>query len=133
MQGNRRVPQEEDICVRRSYAYYSNVDAAFLVSKFLFTSSSLSAFVFVPLAALSLGAAVIEVLEKPLKIAQRKEEYRFAYKFYQELINLYKSGELNEHDVNKRELEFVKSMNFFPREKYIRETRLNGYKYSMRK
>src|ERR1700754_1427654 len=86
---------------RKSCVYFSNVDHAFLVSKFLFTSSSLTAFAFLPLAALSLGAALVEVLEKPLKIAQRKEEYRFAYKFYKELLNLYKSGDLNDAEVSK--------------------------------
>jgi hypothetical protein len=115
---------------RKSYAFYSKIDTTLLVSKFLFTSSGLSAFAFVPLAALSLGAALIEVLEQPLKISQRKEEYRFAFKFYQELLNLYKASELNESDVSKREVEFIKTTNFFPREKYIKLVKLNGYKYT---
>jgi hypothetical protein len=115
---------------RKSYAFYSKIDAALLVSKFVFTSSGLAAFAFVPLAALSLGAALIEVLEKPLKINQRKEEYRFAFKFYQELLNLYKSGELSESDISKREVEFIKTTNFFPRERYIKVAKLNGYKYT---
>ena len=115
---------------RKSYAFYSKIDTTLLVSKFIFTSLGLSAFAFVPLAALSLGAALIVVLEQPLKIAQRKEEYRFAYKFYQELLNLYKSGDLNDSDVTKRETEFIKATNFFPREKYIKQVKLNGYKYA---
>lgn len=114
---------------RKSYAYYSKISTTLLISKFLFSSSGLSAFVFVPLAALSLGATFIEVLEQPLKIGQRKEEYRFVYKFYQELLNLYKGGELSESDVSKREAEFIKTLNFFPREKYIKQAKLNGYKY----
>ena len=114
---------------RKSYAFYSKINATLLVSKFLFSSSGLSAFAFVPLATLSLGAAFIEVLEQPLKISQRKEEYRFAYKFYQELLNLYKVGELSESDVSKRETDFIKTINFFPREKYINQAKLNGYKY----
>jgi hypothetical protein len=115
---------------RKSYAFYSKIDTTLLVSKFLFSSSGLSAFAFVPLAALSLGAALIEVLEQPLKISQRKEEYRFAYKFYQELLNLYKASELSDFDVSKREAEFIKTTNFFPREKYIKLVKLNGYKYT---
>jgi hypothetical protein len=111
---------------RKSYTFYSKIDTMLIFSKFLFSSSGLSAFAFVPLAALSLGAALIEVLEQPLKIRQRKEEYRFAYKFYQELLNLYKAGELSESDVSKRELEFIKTTNFFPREKYIKQVKLNG-------
>jgi hypothetical protein len=114
---------------RKSYAFYSKINTTLLVSKFLFSSSGLSAFAFVPLASLSLGAALIEVLEQPLKIGQRKEEYRFAYKFYQELLNLFKAGELSESDVSKREAEFIKTLNFFPREKYIKQAKLNGYKY----
>jgi hypothetical protein len=115
---------------RKSYAFYSRIDTMLLVSKFLFSSSGLSAFAFVPLAALSLGAALIEVLEQPLKIGQRKEEYRFAYKFYQELLNLFKAGELSEYDVSKRELEFIKTTSFFPREKYIKQVKLNGYRFT---
>jgi hypothetical protein len=115
---------------RKSYAFYSKIDTTLLVSKFLFSSSGLSAFAFIPLAALSLGAALIEVLELPLKIGQRKEEYRFAYKFYQELLYLFKVGKLSDSDVSKREVEFIKTTNFFPREKYIKQVKLNGYKFT---
>jgi hypothetical protein len=114
----------------KSYAYYSKINTTLLISKYLFSSSGLSAFAlaFVSLAVLSLGATFIEVLEQLLKIGQRKE-YRFTYKFYQELLNLYKGGELSEFDVSKREAEFIKTINFFPREKYIKQAKLNGYKY----
>jgi hypothetical protein len=115
---------------RKSYGFYPKIITGVLVSKFLFSSSGLSDFAFVSLAALSLGAALIEVLEQPLKIDQRKEEYRIVYKFYQELLNLYKAGELSDSDVSKREAEFIKTTNFFPREKYIRQVKLNGYKYT---
>ena len=121
--------EKKVLVYRKSYVFYSKISTTLLVSKFLFSSSGLSAFAFVPLATLSLGAALIEVLEQPLKIGQRKEEYRFAYKFYQELLNLYKAGELSDSDVNKREAEFIKTLNFFPREKYIKQVKLNGYKY----
>jgi hypothetical protein len=115
---------------RKSYAFYSKIDTTLLVSKFLFSSSGLSAFAFVPLAASSLGAALIEVLEQSLKIGQRKEEYRIAYKFYKELLNLYKVKELNDSDVSKREAEFIKTTNFFPREKYIKQVKLYGYRFT---
>ena len=121
--------EKEVFVYRKSYAYYSKINTTLLISKFLFSSSGLSAFAFVPLAALSLGAAFIEVLEQSLKIGQRKEEYRFAYKFYQELLNLYKAGELSDSDVSKKEAEFIKSLNFSPREKYIKQAKLNGYNY----
>ncbi len=80
-------------------------------------------------AELSLGVAFIEVLEQQLKIGQRKEKYRFAYKFYQEFLKIYKDGELSESDVSKREAEFIKTLNFFSREKYIKQAKLNRYKY----
>jgi hypothetical protein len=121
--------EKKVLVYRKSYAFYSEINTMLLVSKFSFSSSGSSAFAFVPLAALSLGAAFIEVLEQPLKIGQRKEEYRFAYKFYQELLNLYKAGELSDSDVSKREAEFIKTLNFFPRKKYIKQAKLNGYKY----
>ena len=79
---------------------------------------------------LSLGAALIEILEQPLKIGQRKEEYRIAYKFYKELLNLHKVKELNDSDISKRESEFIKTTNFFPREKYIKQVKLNGYRFA---
>jgi hypothetical protein len=87
---------------RKSYAFYSKISTTLLVSKFLFSSSGLSAFAFVPLAGLSLGAALIEILEQ---------------------------CELSEFDVSKRKAEFIKTLNFFPREKYIKQAKLNGYKY----
>ncbi len=114
---------------RKSYSYYSKINTTLLISKFILSSSGLSAFAFGPLKVLSLGAAFIEVLEQLLKIGQRKEEYRFAYKFYQELLNLYKAVELSESDVSSKEAEFINSLNFFPLEKYIKQAKLNGYKY----
>ena len=43
---------------RKSYKYYRNISTAFLISKCLVSASGLSAFVFLPLASLSLGAAI---------------------------------------------------------------------------
>lgn len=121
--------EKKSYVYRKSYAFYSKLHMTLVISKFLITSSGLSAFAFVPLAALSLFAGVIEILEQPLKISQRKEEYRIVYKFYQELLNLYKSGELSENEIRKREAQFIKTTYFFPREKYMKRTKLNGYKY----
>jgi hypothetical protein len=45
-------------------------------------------------------------------------------------LNLYKAGELSESDVSKRELEFIKTTNFFPVEKYIKQVKLNGYRFA---
>ena len=47
-----------------------------------------------PLASLSLGAVLIEILEKYLGIAERKAEYKTAYSLYLELLFMYKSRQL---------------------------------------
>ncbi|UYV76776.1 hypothetical protein LAZ67_14001996 [Cordylochernes scorpioides] len=41
-----------------------------------------AAFAFVPLAALSLSASVVDIIERQLKLNERKEEYKMAMKFY---------------------------------------------------
>ena len=114
---------------RRSCKYYGNVSNAFLVSKFIFSASGLSAFAMLPLASLSLGTVLIEILEKYLRIAERKAEYKTAYSFYLELLAMYKSGELTNEEIIKRENELRKTLQFFPREKYMKQVKLNGYKY----
>ncbi len=65
-----------------------------------------------PLTVLSLGAALIQVLEHTSKIGQWQEGYRFAYKFYQVLLNIYKAGELSDSNISKREAEFIKTLKF---------------------
>jgi hypothetical protein len=69
---------------------------------------------FVSLVDLSLGTTLTELLKQPLKIRQIKEKSRFAYNFYQELLNLYKVSELSEFDVSKRESESFETINLFP-------------------
>ena len=96
---------------RRSYKFYNNLSNSLLLSKFVFSASGLSAFLLLPLASLSLGAVLIELIEKHLNIADRKAEYRITYDFYNELISLLKCGQLTIE------------------EKYIKKVRLNGYKY----
>jgi hypothetical protein len=118
--------KKEVFVYRESYAFYSKIAPTLLVSKFLFSSYGLSEFAFLPLASLIRA----EVLEQPLKIGQRKEEYRFAYKFHPELLNLYEAEELSESDASKREAEFIKTTNFCAREKYIKQVKLNGYRFT---
>ncbi len=83
---------EKKVFVYRKSYVFSKIDKTLLVSKFLFSSSGLSAFAFVPLAALSPGAALIEVLEQPLKIGQRKEEYRLRIDFIKNYLTFTKLG-----------------------------------------
>ena len=63
---------------RRSFKYYGTVSNAFQVSKFIFSASCLSAFALLPLATLSLGRVLINTLEKYLRIAERKADYKTA-------------------------------------------------------
>ncbi|GFW62177.1 uncharacterized transposon-derived protein F54H12.3 [Trichonephila clavipes] len=61
-------------------------------------------------AALSLSVGIVEVLHKALNIAERKEEYK-------QLLNLYKSREISEEEVYRREEDFVNNLVHLPREK----------------
>ena len=70
-----------------------------------------------PLASLCLGTVPIEMLEKYLRIAERKAEYKTAYSFYLELLAMHKSGELINEEIIKRENELRKTLQFFPPEK----------------
>ena len=59
-----------------------------------------------PLASLRLGIALIEILEKYSRIAERKAEYKTDYSFYFKLLAMYKSGQLtNEELTKKKELQ----------------------------
>ena len=83
----------------------------------------------VPLAALSLSAGIVEVIDKAMNIVERQEEYKQSYKFYKQLLNSYKSKAITEEEVYKREEDFIKNLVYLPREKYIKQTLLNGYAY----
>lgn len=114
---------------RKSYHHYHKINVVLSISKFLCSSLGLSAFVMVPLAALSLSAGIVEVIEKAINIQERKEEYKQSYKFYKQLLNLYKSNALTEEEVYKREEDFINNLVHLPREKYMKQTQLNGYQY----
>lgn len=113
---------------RKSHRYYSNVSLALSVGKFLFSTSSLSAFALLPLASLSIAAGVIEIVDKSLQISERKEEYKYAYKFYKTLLLGLRAGKLTEADALMKEQEFVRDLKYFPMEKYLKKQSLNGYK-----
>lgn len=114
---------------RKSYHHYHNVSVGMSVTKFLLSSLGLSAFVMVPLAALSLSAGVVEVIDKSLNVLEKKEEYKQAYKQYKRLLNSFKSGALSEEEVYRREEVMVENLVHPPREKYMKQTQLNGYAY----
>jgi hypothetical protein len=111
---------------RKSYIYFYKIGIGLSISKLLFSASGLSSLALPPLVCLSLGAGVLEILDKRLKISERIEEYKLIYKFYRQLLHLYKADKINEKEINLREEEFVSNFNYFPREKYLEKVRLNG-------
>jgi hypothetical protein len=111
---------------RKSYIYFYKIGIGLSISKLLFSASGLSSLALPPLVCLSLGAGVIEILDKRLKISERIEEYKLIYKFYRHLLHLYKADKINEKEINLREEEFVSNFNYFPREKYLEKVHLNG-------
>jgi hypothetical protein len=111
---------------RKSYTYFYKIGIGLSISKLLFSASGLSSLALPPLVCLSLGAGVIEILDKRLKISERIEEYKLIYNFYRQLLHLYKADKINEKEINLREQEFVSNFNYFPREKYLEKVHLNG-------
>src|SRR5688572_27687914 len=87
---------------RKSYKFYDNIGIGLSVSKILFTTSGLSALALPPLVCLPLGAALIEFFDKKYKTSERIKEYKLIYKFYRQLLHLYKAGKINEKEINLR-------------------------------
>lgn len=114
---------------RKSFRFYSNTSVLMLILKLLFGASGMSAYYYLPLAVLSLGGGIIEIFEKTIKHNERITEYKISYKFYQQMLNLYKSSKIEEKDIYAREKDFMEHIQFFAREKYIKEVALNGYNY----
>ena len=94
----------------------------------MFSASGLSPFAMLPLASLSLGTVLIEICEKYLRITEGKAEYKTGYSFYLELLAMCKIRELINKEIIKRENELLKMLQFFPREKYMKQVKLNCYK-----
>ena len=97
---------------RKSYIYFYKIGIGLSINKLLFSASGLSSLALPPLVCLSLGAGVIEILDKRLKISERIEEYKLIYKFYRQLLHLYKADKINEKEINLREEEFVSNFNY---------------------
>ena len=114
---------------RKSYNLYQKISISLSISKFILSASGLSAFVLIPLAALSLSAGIVEVIEKSINILEKKEEYKQCYIFYKQLQNLFKSSSISEDEIYTKEKDFINNLKYFPVEKYVKQTQLNGYKY----
>jgi len=78
----------------------------------------------------SLLSGIVDIFEKSYKLNERIIEYRIFYKFYNQLTLLYKSNKINEDSICLKEAEFKETIKFFPREKYLKQTQLNGFKYT---
>lgn len=114
---------------RKSYKYYDNLDFLITSGEFLCSASGLAAFVFLPLAGLSLSAGLIELIRRNIKCLQRKQEYKNALKFYNELLLLYKAGKITEEEICLRENTFLQNLEFLPREKYLKKAKINGHQF----
>ena len=112
---------------RKSYKYYFKIGIGLSIGKIMFCTSGLSGFALPPLTVLSLGAGIIEILDRSYSTAERIEEYKMAYKFYKQMLLLYKGNKLTEEEINMREYEFIANLKYLPREKYLKEMKLNGY------
>lgn len=114
---------------RKSYNYFYKINLLILILKVSFSVSGISSYYYLPLALLSLITGIIEVIEKSVKLNERLTEYRLTYKFYNSLLNLYRANKIIEEEIRLRENDFIENIQFFPREKYIKQTKLNGYSF----
>jgi len=117
---------------RKSYNYYSKISFCFylLLKLFLSTIGPIGYFLLPLLTMFSLLNGIVEIFEKSYKLNKRIIEYRICYKFYNQLILLYKSKKIIEASICLKEADFKETINFFPREKHLKQTQLNGYKYT---
>lgn len=114
---------------RKSYNFYSKISLIILILKVIFSVSGISSYYYLPLSLLSLVSAIIEVIEKSMKQNERIVEYKLTYKFYNSLLNLYQVKKITMEDIKLRENDFMENIQFFPREKYIKQLKLNGYNF----
>ena len=112
---------------RKSYKYYNNINIGMHLGEIIFTGSSLTAFVFVPLAVLSLGSAILMGLNEILNIKEKMLEFKKCYKFYRDMSLLFKSNKITEIEIYNKEHDFLDSINYFAVEKYLKKKKLNGY------
>lgn len=119
--------QKQLLIFRQSYNFYFRIGISLSLLKSAFSVLSLSGYFFFPLTLLTLITGCLEILEKSLKISERVEEYKHAYKFYRQFLHQYRAKSLSEIEINIREQELNNNFNFFPREKYVKEARINGY------
>lgn len=88
---------------RKSYKFYSDASLMLSVGKFMFSTSSLTAFALLLLASLSIAAGILEIVDKSLQVSERKEAYKHAYKFYKSLLNSLRAKVITEEEALLKE------------------------------
>lgn len=116
---------------RKSYKYFLKCKIGISLSKAIFATSSLSGIAVTPLFAISAISVIIEILDNEfktsLKLMDRVEEYKLSFNFYCELLHLFEARQISEEEIHLREKDFIKNLKYFPREKYLKQMKINGY------
>lgn len=119
---------------RKSYKYCLKFKIGISLSKTILAASSLSDIAVTPLFAISAISVIIEILDNEfktsLKLIDRIEEYKLSFNFYCELLHLFEAKQISEKEIHLREKDFIKSLKYFPREKYLKQMKLNGYSFT---
>lgn len=115
---------------RKSYKYYLNCKIGISCGKAIFATSGLSGIAITPLFAISIMSVIVEIIDNEFKtslnLSDRIEEYKFSFNFYSELLHLFKAQQISEEEIHLREKDFIKNLKYFPREKYLKQMKLNG-------
>ncbi|CAH1099299.1 unnamed protein product [Psylliodes chrysocephalus] len=114
---------------RKSFNYYSQISILLLILKLFFSVSGISGYLYLPLCFISLFSGIAEIFERSIRQNERLTEYRVCYKFYKQMLDLNKAQKLNNQEIYLREKEFIENIQFFPREKYLKQAEINGYNY----
>ena len=115
---------------RKSYNFYKNLSLYILILKLLSSTVGSFGFIYNPiLSPLSLVNGVLILIERNIKQNEKISEFLIVYKFYYRILLLFKAQQITEEEINIREKDLLEHIQFFPREKYLKVTGLNGYKY----
>lgn len=115
---------------RKSYNFYKNLSLYILILKLLSSAIGSVGFIYNPiLSTLSLVNGVLILIERNINQNEKLSEFLIVYKFYNRILLLFKAQQITEEEINIREKDLLEHIQFFPREKYLKVTGLNGYKY----
>ena len=115
---------------RKSYNFYKNLSLCILVLKLLSSAIGSVGFIYNPiLSTLSLVNGALILIERNINQNEKLSEFLIVYKFYNRILLLFKAQQITEEEINIREKDLLEHIQFFPREKYLKVTGLNRYKY----